>query len=300
MEFQTLHRDGCILDEIASGDLRVRINRKGAELTSLERKGTGFLYRDGEVVPPVSGWANHATVMGYFLHRLWKEQSVYRGSVIRGGNHGFLRHFDFSEPEKLADGLVYRVGSDQVPSQAYPLKVSLTLGYRLVDTGVRVEFAFKNEETDLDAHVSFGLHPGFALGSLAETRILLPAGRYVRYMAPGNFLDGETKVFDFAGGEFPYPKNELPGSFIFGIEGGERKEFHIEDPRRNTALTLDFAEVPYVTFWSDSDQFLCIEPCWGLPDSNPPVAFEKKAGIQVIPPGSTLKRGFSIKTGFLT
>ena len=28
--------------------------------------------------------------MGYFLHRLWKEESIYRGALIRGGNHGFL------------------------------------------------------------------------------------------------------------------------------------------------------------------------------------------------------------------
>lgn len=300
MEFQTLCQDGCTLDEIASGDLRVRINRKGAEMTSLALKGTGFLYRDGEAVPPASGWANHATVMGYFLHRLWKEQSVYRGSVIRGGNHGFLRHFEFGEPEKLADGLAYRVAADRIPPDAYPLRVSLVLSYRLVNSGVRVEFSFTNEEPALDAHVSFGLHPGFSLGSLEEAQVLLPAGRYVRHMAPGNFLDGATEVLDFSGGEFPYPKSELPGSFILGIDGAGSKDFHIRDIRRKTSLALDFSEVPYVTFWSDSDQFLCVEPCWGLPDSNPPVEFEKKQGIQTIPAGGTLKRGFSIKPDFLT
>jgi galactose mutarotase-like enzyme len=74
----------------------------------------------------------------------------------------------------------------------------------------------------------------------------------------------------------------------------------MEDPLRSTAISLDFSEVPYVTFWSDADNFLCIEPCWGLPDSNPPVPFEKKAGIQVIPPGGILKRGFAINPTLLT
>ena len=299
MNFRTIRQDGKTLDEIESGDLRVRIDRHGAEMVSLELSGEGFLYRDGILSPPASGWANHATVMGYFLHRLWKEQSVYRSSTIRGGNHGFLRHFEFSEPVQLSDGLAYRVNADQVPAEAYPLKVSLTLSYRFLESGVRIEFEFSNEEAELDAHVSFGIHPGFALTSVAQARVILPPGEYVRYLAPGNFLSGETEAKEFPGGDFPYPKSDLPGSFILGIDGVPDKTMRVEDPARGTAISLDFAEVPYVTFWSDGDNFLCVEPCWGLPDSNPPVAFERKAGIQVIAPGGTLKRGFSIHPSFL-
>ena len=296
MEFQVIREGGAIWDVMESGGLRVCINRHGAEMVSISKEGTGFLYRDGEVGAPAGGgWANHATVMGYFLHRLWKEQSDYRGTIIRGGNHGFLRHFDFAEPVGLADGLAYRVDADRIPPEAYPLRVSLTLSYRIIGSAVRVEFAFTNEEPGLDAHVSFGLHPGFALGSLDASRILLPPGTYVRHLAPGNFLNGNTEVFDFSGGEFPFPRSGLPGSFILGLEGVGNRGFVLEDPVRGTSVALDFSEVPYVTFWSESDSFLCIEPCWGLPDSNPPVSFEKKAGIQIIPPGTTLKRGFSIK-----
>jgi len=291
MEFCAIQEDGCMLDEMLSGGLRVLIARTGAEMVGLALNGTGFLYRDGETTPPASGWANHATVMGYFLHRLWKEQSVYRGKILRGGTHGFLRHFAFDEPRKLDDGLVYRVPADRVPPDAYPLRVGLELSYRIVDGAVRVEFAFTNEEPDLEAHVSFGLHPGFAV--TPEAKIFLPAGRYVRHFAPGNFLDGRTEVLEFGGGEFPYPKSGLPASFILGIEDVPGRQFLIQDGRRS--LALDFSEVPYVTFWSDSDNYLCIEPCWGLADSNPPVAFENKAGIQTISPRGQLRRGFSIR-----
>lgn len=300
MNFHTIRQAGKTLDEIESGGLRVRVDRRGAEMVSLAWKGIGFLHRDGEIDPPASGWANHATVMGYFLHRLWNGESVYRDSIIRGGNHGFLRHFDFSEPERLADGLAYRVSAEQVPPDAYPLRVSLTLSYRLTGSGVRVDFEFTNEEPTREAHVSFGLHPGFVVGSIGEVSIVLPPGKYVRYMAPGNFLNGATETEDFSGGEFPYPKSGLPESFLLGIEGVRDRTFRIEDSQRGTAVALDFSEVPYVTFWSDADHFLCIEPCWGLPDSNPPVAFEKKAGIQVLPPGGILKRGFSIQPSILT
>jgi len=49
----------------------------------------------------------------------------------------------------------------------------------------------------------------------------------------------------------------------------------------------------------EGDDFVCVEPCWGLPDSNPPVAFEDKIGIQVIAPGETFRRGFTIEPEFL-
>lgn len=292
MDFRTTQQNGITLDGISFNGLSLLVSRKGAEMVSLARNGMGVLYRDGLTVPPATGWANHATVMGYFLHRLWREQSLYRGKILRGGNHGFLRHFDFEEPLKLADGLVYRVPAAQVPSDAYPLRVGFKLTYRIVEGTVRVEFSFENEEPDLEAHVSFGLHPGFAVSSIRDTEILLPPGRYVRHFAPGNFLDGRTETFDFAGGDFPYPKSDLPESFILGIEGVPSRIFRLEGAGRSVAL--DFSEVPYVTFWSDSDDFVCIEPCWGLPDSNPPTPFEKKAGIQTIPPLGSLQRGFSI------
>ena len=94
--------NAATLDTLEASGFRIVVSRVGAEPISIAKRDSagnliGFLHRDGELGAPASGWANHATVMGYFLHRLWKEQSVYRGTVIRGGNHGFLRHFALKE-----------------------------------------------------------------------------------------------------------------------------------------------------------------------------------------------------------
>jgi galactose mutarotase-like enzyme len=302
---QTLQRNGMTLDVLESSDSRIMVNRTGAEMISLAKRDAsgawqGFLYRDGETGPPDSGWANHATVMGYFLHRLWKEQSTYRGALIRGGNHGFLRHFAFDPPEVTDHALIYRVPVTRVPSDAYPLKVSLELKYELSKDGLRVEFRFTNEEPDLEAHVSFGLHPGFAVSSWRDCKVSLPEGIYVRYHAPGNFLDGREEEIPFAGGEMPFDKSKLPDSYLLGLERVPSRLFVLEDTKLGKRITFDFSEVPFLTLWADKETFLCIEPCWGLPDSNPPKPFEQKIGIQAIPPGAGLRRGFSISPGFLT
>ncbi|HEY5706108.1 MAG TPA: hypothetical protein VIS96_11095 [Terrimicrobiaceae bacterium] len=301
---QILRKNEMTTDTLETSDFRIAVTRTGAELVSLARRDSagawrGFLYRDGDTNAPASGWANHATVMGYFLHRLWKEQSLYRGSVIRGGNHGFLRHFVFDPPEVTERALVYRVPVDRIPPDAYPLKVSLELTYTLSDHGLRVEFLFTNEEPKLDAHVSFGLHPGFAVSALSDCKILFPEGTYVRYHAPGNFLDGREEQITFAGGEMPFDKAKLADSYLLGLETVGHRVFFLEDANLGHRIAFDFSEVPFLTLWSDKESYVCIEPCWGLPDSNPPRPFEQKIGIQTISPGASLRRGFGINPCFL-
>ena len=87
--------------------LRLIVSRLGAELISVARrdaggKWIGFLNRDNEIDPPEKGWANHATVMGYYLHRIKNERTLYRGQEIRGGTHSFLRGklWHFAEPAR--------------------------------------------------------------------------------------------------------------------------------------------------------------------------------------------------------
>ncbi|MBN8708298.1 MAG: hypothetical protein BGO12_11510 [Verrucomicrobia bacterium 61-8] len=291
--------DGVTLDILTGDRFKIAVNRKGAELISLAAKAPsgdwkGFLYRDGETAKPASGWANHATVMGYYLHRLWQEHSDYRGHPIQGGNHGFLRAFAFDAPEVGENSLTYRVPADRVPRDFYPLRVSLALTYSLSERGVTLEFAFLNEEPALDAHVSFGLHPGFAVSSPLTAKLLLPPGVYARHMAPGNFLNGEIQEIRHDGGESPFPAADLEGSYILGLAGVPERTLVIDDPVGGRRVSLDFSEAPYVTLWSDMHPFLCVEPCWGLPDSNPPTTFENKPGIQVIAPGATLRRSFTI------
>jgi len=284
--------------------LSLLVSRIGAEMVGLRRRGrpgwVGFLHRDGETGKPAGGWANHATVMGYFVHRLWQQRSVYRGREIRGGTHGFIRHFVFDAPKVSDDAssITYTVSPDRIPPDAYPLRVGLELTYSLAGGRLTVTFRFLNGEAN-PAHLGFGLHPGFAVSSLDTFRLHLPAGDYVRYFAPDNFLDGRTEVIPFAGGEMPFDRQKLEGSYLLGLENIAQREFVLEDPPSGRVVRLDFSGVPYMTLWSNAPTFICIEPCWGLPDSCPQLPFEQKVGIQTVPAGGELSASFSITPDFL-
>jgi galactose mutarotase-like enzyme len=282
--------------------LRIIVSRLGAELISLARineagEWVGFLYRDNQVSAPSQGWANHATVMGYYLHRLKNGRSLYRGREIKGGTHGFLRSKTWHFVESRTDGsasLKYRITPDDFSPVEYPLKVSVDLSYKIDIDKVSILFEFRNEEPELTAHVAFGLHPGFAATSFETFRLQMPRGLYRRHFSPGNYLSGETRDIDFGGGEMPFSKSELPGSCILELVDVPRREFSYVDPPSGRWVTLDLTGVPYLTLWSDGGPFLCVEPCWGLTDDHEQRPFEGKKGIQTIPPSGRLHASFAM------
>ena len=280
--------------EDPSRGIRLTIARTGAEPVSLALKNAagawqGFLWRDGDVEKPASGWGNHATVMGYFVHRLWKQESVYEGHPIKGGNHGFIRSHLFAAPavDLAAGTLTYGVEPTDIPDDAYPYKVAMHLVFSLREGVMGMRFEFENRE-DHPVALSFGWHPGFAVGSLESARLVLPAGTYRREMAPGDFLDGIVEEIPFTGGEMPFSKKDLPGSYLLDLGGVVDRRFVLEAPALGHRIECDYSEAPFLTLWSNGDPFLCVEPCWGLPDSNPPLPFEQKRGIQEIAARGTL------------
>ena len=279
--------------------LRLIVSRLGAELISVARRNStgdwiGFLNRDNEISPPEKGWANHATVMGFYLHRIKNERTVYRGQEIRGGTHSFLRDKIWHRVgSNRDDELVYRITPEDFSATEYPLKVSLELTYRIESGRVVVTFRFKNDEPELTAHVEFGLHPGFAATSFDSFHFEMPSGIYRRHFSPGNYLTGETEDIRFAGGEMPFERAKLRGSYILEFIDVPDRTFTFSDLPSGRTVTIDLTTVPYLTLWSDGGPFLCIEPCWGLTDHHDQRAFEDKEGIQKIPAGQELVAGFS-------
>jgi galactose mutarotase-like enzyme len=287
-----------VLTDETSG-LRLIVSRLGAELISVARRNSagdwiGFLNRDNQIGPLAKGWANHATVMGYFLHRIKDERSLYRGREIRGGTHSFLRTKIWHPVETgRADELVYRITPDDFSATEYPLKVSLDLTYRIGNGGIVVTFHFKNDEPELTAHVGFGLHPGFAANSFDSFQFEMPAGLYRRHFSPGNYLTGETEDIQFAGGPMPFERAKLPGSYILEFVNVPDRTFMFSDPPSGRVVAIDLTGVPYLTLWSDGGPFLCVEPCWGLTDHHNQRAFEDKEGIQKILASGDMVANFS-------
>ncbi|HVF70142.1 MAG TPA: hypothetical protein VM940_00860 [Chthoniobacterales bacterium] len=272
-EEQRGNRSFDVLTDEESGR-RIIVSRLGAERISVARRNSanewvGFLKDDDDIKPPAKGWANHATVMGYYLHRIKNERTLYRGQEMRGGTHSFVRTKVWhAVPSDGENELIYRITPDDFSATEYPLNVSLDLRYRIEGGRIVVTFRFKNDEAELTAHVGFGLHPGFAAESFESFQFEMPAGLYRRYFSPGNYLTGETQEIQFAGGAMPFEREKLPGSYILQLVDVPEPVFVFSDPPTGRSVSMDLTGVPYLTLWSDGGPFLCVEPCWGLTDNS--------------------------------
>lgn len=322
-------RDGRLLDILTDEKTGIRliVSRLGAELVSLARRDgsgaatllskttpetggqesrlsewIGFLYRDNDITAPATGWANHATVMGYYLHRLKEGRSVYRGRPIIGGTHSFLRskHWPLCDTAADSGRLTYRMTRDDFTETEYPLDVSLDLSYTLEADSLRVSFLFQNNEPELTAHLGFGLHPGFAAQMFESFRLEMPAGHYRRHFSPNNYLSGETEEIHFDVGEMPFAREKLPGSYILELVDVPNRIFTYTDPPSGRSVALDLTGVPYVTLWSNGGPFLCVEPCWGLTDHDRQRALEDKEGMQKIAAGGKLDASFTMTPRLLS
>ncbi|MEA3163721.1 MAG: hypothetical protein QOE88_1539, partial [Verrucomicrobiota bacterium] len=105
----------------------------------------------------------------------------------------------------------------------------------------------------------------------------------------------ETIEFESDGATMPIKPFELPGSFLLETLEADSYIIQLLDYARKRQVEFDFSDVPYFTIWSDLNPFICIEPCWGLPDPQEQPPFEAKLGMQIIPPLETYARRFSMR-----
>ncbi len=301
--YEEILREGQTLDVLTDleAGLRIIVSRHGAEMVSLARRKesgewVGFLYRDGDVSVPESGWKNHATVMGYHVHRLKERKSIYCGQEMQGGVHGFIQHKTFEAPQvSLENGILrYQLPYAGILPHEYPFRVGFDLTYRLHLDKLHVQFFFTNYEVQRAAHLSFGLHPGFGVTDLKQCRLTLPGGAWVRHAAPGNLLSGEKQYVEFPAGSMPFSLGDLPGALLLEPKKIMQPLVILEDPPSGRRVEVDLTGVPYLSLWGDGNPFICIEPCWGLPDHHQARHFENKEGIQSVAPRGTLTKLFSI------
>ena len=115
------------------------------------RAGNGSAFCIATTISPRrrKGWANHATVMGYFLHRIKNERSLYRGRKFAAERTVFCAAKLFTDVSAdLGDGedasLTYRITPNEIAPTEYPLKVSLALTYTLRGERAGRRFPFQN------------------------------------------------------------------------------------------------------------------------------------------------------------
>lgn len=266
--------------------LKLNFNSLGAELCSIfsKTKSREILWQADPKI-----WARHAPVLFPIVGKLKNGTYQLNGKTYKMSQHGFARDLEHAE---LAPGK-YLLTSNETTKQNYPYDFNLKTEYILIENKINISYEIEN----LDQKVmvfSLGSHPGFFLHS-EKIKIEFDQKEEGFYLLENGLVNFSEK--------FPLErvlqldaKNFKQDALIFR----ELKSKWIKLYEKELLLTIHFTKIPYLGIWSkiveDSMPFVCIEPWWGIADTNTSNGeFFEKEGMNFLQPHSKMNFSYTIE-----
>ncbi len=252
--------------------LEAKICSKGAELVSLKRNGTEYMWQADPVY-----WGRTAPILFPFVGSLRGKQYRYEGKVYEMGQHGFARDMEFVPVSQTESKLVMRLSETEETMKKYPFRFSLELSYELRDEELVAGWRVKNTG-DKMLYFSIGGHPAFncpieGKGNQSEYMLrFMKEGKPLQeiisaVIGEGGLVTEGTIEFGLEDGYLPVTPDLFETDTIV-LEGGQTDEVSLCDPDGKEYLSVSFS-MPLVGIWTPVQKnapFLCIEPWYGRCD----------------------------------
>jgi galactose mutarotase-like enzyme len=283
--------------ELAAGDLTARINARGAELTSLRKRGVPYLYEgDG-----AGFWPKSAPLLFPVVGRCPEDRLTFEGRALPMPKHGFARELTWEPNRGSDDALELSLEDSKATRKSYPYSFELTALYQLHPDRLDCRYFLENLE-DRAIPFSFGCHPAFRwpldpAAPRESWKVVFPKPLRAERVLLEDGLRGANKE--------PVLKNksELPlADALFAPDAivlrnpGVREAVLASDasPRK---VRLRFSEISWMGIWSQPGApFVCLEPWRGVAskvgDSGD---VETKEAIEWLDPGAVFEFELTIE-----
>lgn len=281
--------------------LRISIQFKGAELTSIFHKSSGIEHL-WQADPTVWGWhaPNLFPVVGGYLNN----QLLIDGKTYPIERHGFARQSLFETTESTSTHAVFTLRANDETRLHFPYEFAFQIMYELDGPRLTVTYRVVNED-EQTLFFSVGAHPAFAVPFNAteiyedyyiefekeealETHMLSAAG----------YFTGETKPVSTKGRRLPLTKHLFDQDALVFKNLASRR-VAIRSDKHHHSITVSYPQFPYLGLWAKPGApFVCIEPWLGCADSEgKPKPIQEKEAIQQIEEGKVFEASFSIEIG---
>ena len=283
--------------KIKKGNIELGVLGKGAELVSLKKDGTEFVWeRDPKF------WGKSSPVLFPFVGSIKDGKYKYNGKEYSmETRHGFARDNDFELVENGGDFLKFLLKSNETLLEKYPFDFELYLTYKIENEKVDMIYEVVNLGKD-EIYFSIGAHPAFATPINDEIKLedyyleLNEKETAGIYENEGALLKPEKKA---------YLENENIinlGEHVFDndaviFKGLSSSEVTIKCKKSSRELKVEYDKFPYIAFWSvPKAPFVCIEPWYGQSDfTNASGELTEKEGIEKVKDRFTAKLSISMK-----
>lgn len=144
--------------QLENEELKVQINKKGAELSSVidQQSNYEFIWQADEKY-----WGRHAPVLFPIIGRLKDDQYEYEGEHYQMSQHGFARDRTFQLEDYHSNSALFSLTYDEESLAIYPFKFKLYIRYLLKGHRLTVDYEVVNLSDSKEMYYSIGGHPAF-------------------------------------------------------------------------------------------------------------------------------------------
>ena len=219
------------------------------------------------------------------------------------GQHGFARNQEFEVEKHTKESITFVLRDNEETRRVYPFKFELRVNYNLLNNLLEENFSVTNTD---DKELIFGVggHPGFNLPVNQETVkedyyfATQPSEARVRIPLEGAYLNWNKRSLASTDSLITISDDLFKNdALIYELRGHDNK-ISLKTEKSKFHINVWTRDAPFVGIWSQypkTDNYVCIEPWWGIADRQDASGkLEEKYGMNHLAPGEEFNAGFSI------
>lgn len=285
--------------EISNGVISIAAVLKGAELVSLKKGGTEYLWQADSVV-----WNRSAPNLFPFVGKL--NGGVYRfeGKTYPMTPHGFARDVPFVLSKRTDTYLRFALSDTDETRKVYPFPFLFEITYTITGSTLTQTWRVTNTGKSM-MYFSLGAHPGFVCpvqgGKLTDWTIRFSGDKKIdrvtaRTINAAGLVQEKTDSFSLSEGTVQVTADMFSHDALIFEKSGI-KAVTLLDKSKKEFVRVDF-DTDVFGLWSPQERgapFLCIEPWYGRCDlAGFSGELSDREWGNSLPPSAVFEKSFSI------
>ncbi len=267
---------------LSNGTVSAEITELGAEIRSLKKNGTEYMW---DANPRV--WASSAPVLFPILCFMKDNKYILNGKTYEMTKHGFVRGQKFEVESKSGTSVTLLYTHNERTLKMYPFEFEFRVVFTLSEGSLRVEYKVKSLN-DTEMYFSVGAHEAYATPEgIEDYDIIFPEKESLEsFLQTGDGLLQKSTVTIGKNTEYLplYDKYFMLDTLVF--KNLKSRELLLKNRKTDRAVKVEFPDCDYLAIWhKPSAGYICIEPWSGLPDNaDTDYDITKKEGIITLAP----------------
>jgi len=287
------------MDYLLKNDtMKVLISSRGAELQSIWKEGTEYLW-NGDA----SFWPERSPVLFPFVGRFTDGKYTLNGKVYEMDIHGFASKLEYHVPDSGDLKAVFEFEDTEETFRNYPYHFLFQILYELEENELSITYVVKNRSEDT-MYFGIGGHPGFCVpleeGLKFEDYYLKFDGKCCPQRVGHSescFLSGTDTAFPLEENSVLLLKHEMFDQDAIVLRNMSDR-VTLKSKKGNRSVTVSYPDMPYLGLWHmprTKAPYLCIEPWSSLPSRQDIVEeFRYKSDLIRLPSGRQYVNKWSI------